>query len=75
MKLHDMLMPVMHCRKCLAESSGRPLPGHPSVLDVTFTPAGTQVWCQRHQVHVAHVPFGADPSRPPAPMAAAVATA
>lgn len=73
MKLHDMLMPVMHCRKCLAESSGRPT--SPSVLDVTFTPAGTQVWCRRHQVHVAHVPFGLDRSRPPVPMAAAVAAA
>ena len=46
-----------HCRQCLASIPDGESPSSWARLSVGFTPIGLQVWCNRHDLNVAHIDF------------------
>lgn len=54
---------VVHCRICMTERPADVPPVEYARLSVGLTPIGLQVWCDRHDVNVAHFDFDGRPTR------------
>lgn len=46
-----------HCRKCVSSIPAGESPASHARLSVGFTKEGLQVWCERHDMNVAHIHF------------------
>lgn len=47
----------IHCKLCITSLPVGQSPQSYARLGVGFTPAGLQVWCERHNVNVVHIDF------------------
>lgn len=47
----------IHCTQCLNERPADVSPMDWSLTQAGFTPAGFQVWCNRHDCNIVHIDF------------------
>ena len=51
------IVQYMHCRKCLEEKPSDRSPAEWADSELGFTKEGIQIWCNRHNINLAHIHF------------------
>lgn len=51
------ILTYAHCARCMGELPKGMSPKEYSMVQIGFTTRGIQIWCNRHDMQVAHIPI------------------